>query len=249
LLEDQIDEELSDLKVRMEEACKADNATLQNGQPALQKLKLLPEVTAMLSRQNAQDAILDPEINFLQHVRFFLEPLPNGTLPAYTIQRDLFTALTSLPVQKEALISSKIGGLVLFYTRSKQPEVGVKRMAERLVEEWSRPILNKTDDWSKRQIETRYFDAESTKRATVPGSQVSLARRPAASQSARDLERERILAPSAPSRFRPTELPANYTVAPKSTFQPGMSRTADHRPIGAGGIEAFRRMTQKSKKR
>jgi transcription factor SPN1 len=131
-----------------------------SGQPALRKLQLLPEVTAILSRQNAQDAILDPEINFLQHVRFFLEPLQNGTLPAYTIQRDLFTALTRLPVQKETLISSKIGGLVLFYTRSRQPEVGIKRMAERLVEEWSRPILNKTDDWSKRQIETRYFDAE-----------------------------------------------------------------------------------------
>lgn len=133
---------------------------MQADLPATRKIALLPVVAAFLSRNNAQDYIIDPDINFLKHIRFLLEPLENGTLPAYAIQRELFVALTKLPVNKDTLKSSGIGGLALFYTRSKQPEVDIKRTAQRLVEEWSRPILNKTDDWSKRKIETRYFDSE-----------------------------------------------------------------------------------------
>jgi transcription factor SPN1 len=47
------------------------------------------------------------------------------------------------------------------------------------------------------------------------------------------------------NRARPAGLPASYTVAPRSTFDG--NRGPDHRPIGAGGLEAFRKMTQKGK--
>ena len=157
-LEAEIDELLADLKLRMEKACQADNAAREAGQPALHKLKLLPEVTSLLNRNNVQHAVLDPDTNFLQHVKFFLEPLNDGSLPAYNIQRDIFSALTKLNIEKESLLSSGIGKVVLFYTRSKKPEPVIKRMAERLLGEWSRPILKRTDDYKKRQIETRDFD-------------------------------------------------------------------------------------------
>lgn len=157
-LEDEIDEQIASLKVRMEQACVADNDAREAGQPAVHKLKLLPEVTALLNRNTVQDAVLDPETNFLQSIKYFLEPLNDGSLPAYNIQRDIFTALTKLPIEKEALLSSGIGKVVLFYTRSKRPEVGIKRMAERLLGEWSRPILKRTDDYKKRPIQTRDFD-------------------------------------------------------------------------------------------
>lgn len=142
----------------MERACQADNAARESGQPALHKLKLLPDVTAILNRNNVQHAVLDPDTNFLQHVKFFLEPLNDGSLPAYNIQRDIFSALTRLNIEKETLLSSGIGKVVLFYTRSKKPEPSIKRMAERLLGEWSRPILKRTDDYKKRHVETREFD-------------------------------------------------------------------------------------------
>lgn len=144
----------------MERACQADNSARESGQPALHKLKLLPEVAGILNRNNVQHAVLDPDTNFLQHVKFFLEPLNDGSLPAYNIQRDIFTALTRLNIEKETLLSSGIGKVVLFYTRSKKPEPSIKRMAERLLGEWSRPILKRTDDYKKRHIETREFDYE-----------------------------------------------------------------------------------------
>lgn len=157
-LEDEIDEQLASLKLQMERACQADNVARENGQPAVHKLKLLPEVTGILNRNNVQHAVLDPDTNFLQHVKFFLEPLNDGSLPAFNIQRDIFMALTKLNIEKESLLSSGIGKVVLFYTRSKKPEPSIKRMAERLLGEWSRPILKRTDDYRKRHIETRPFN-------------------------------------------------------------------------------------------
>lgn len=253
----------------MERACLADNEARRVGQPALHKLKLLPQVNAILNRNNVQHAVLDPDTNFLLHVKYFLEPLSDGSLPAYNIQRDLFTALTKLNIEKEALRSSGIGKIVLFYTKSKKPEPSIKRMAERLLGEWSRPILKRTDDYKKRHVETREFDyqyvickrcgsvmlliffffffsaAKLQQRQNI-GSQFSLTQRPA--QSAAELERERLLAaPGLNNQARMSNLPSSYTIAPKSTFDG--NRAQDHRPLGASGMEAFRKMTQKGKKK
>lgn len=46
--------------------------------------------------------------------------------------------------------------------------------------------------------------------------------------------------------MRSDGLPSSYTIAPKSTFDG--TRGSEHRPLGAGGMEAFRKMTQKKKK-
>ncbi|KAK0733785.1 hypothetical protein B0T26DRAFT_635485 [Lasiosphaeria miniovina] len=252
-LEDQIDDQIATLKVAMEKACVADNEAREQGQPAVHKLKLLPQVTALLNRTAIQDSVLDPETNFLQSLKYFLEPLNDGSLPAYNIQRDIFTALAKLPVGKDSLLSSGIGKVVLFYTRSKRPEVGIKRIAERLLGEWSRPILKRTDDYKKRHVETRDFDFNAAKlaqrqEAAVGGSQMTLTQRPA-EKTAYELERERLLAPEPlnSNRARPSGLPASYTVAPRSTFD-GV-RGPNHRPIGSGGLEAFRKMTQKKGRR
>lgn len=252
-LEEEIDEQIAALKVAMEKACVADNEAREKGQPAIHKLKLLPQVTALLNRTAIQDSVLDPETNFLQSVKYFLEPLNDGSLPAYNIQRDIFTALAKLPINKDSLLSSGIGKVVLFYTKSKRPETGIKRIAERLMGEWSRPILKRTDDYKKRHVETREFDFAAAKiaqrqEAAVTGSQMTLTQRPAG-KTQHELDRERLLAPEPinSNRARPAGLPASYTVAPKSTFD--RSSQPDFKPIGAAGLEAFRKMTQKGKKR
>lgn len=147
--------------MKMEYACEADNEAVNNSQPAIQKVKLMPEVMGLLNRQNIQHAVLDPETNFLQSVKYFLEPLQSdGSLPAYNIQRDIFAALTRMPIEKEALLSSGIGKVVLFYTKTKRAQPDIKRMAERLMGEWSRPILKRTDDYKKRMIDTRFVDTK-----------------------------------------------------------------------------------------
>ncbi|KAF3759975.1 hypothetical protein M406DRAFT_283688, partial [Cryphonectria parasitica EP155] len=248
-LEDALDEQIADVKVKMEIACENDNDAVSNHQPAVQKLKLLPEVMALLNRQSIQHAILDPETNFLQAVKYFLEPLQaDGSLPAYNIQREIFSALIRLSVQKETLLSSGIGKVVLFYTKTKRAQPEIKRMADRLMGEWSRPILKRTDDYKKRMIDTRVLSSSQSSLAHRPSSQP---RGAVSSVSAKLAEqRAKALLPlvTNPNRARPISSRTSYTVAPVSNMSSGGSGGQDHRPVGAAGIEAFRKMTQNRKK-
>jgi hypothetical protein len=152
------DAEIEEMRKRMTHAAQMDAINRREGKPAMHKLKMLPEVVSLLNRNQYVNSLVDPEINLLEAVKFFLEPLDDGSLPAYNIQRDLMTALGKLPINKETLIASGIGKVVVFYTRSKRPEPGIKRMAERLLAEWTRPILQRSDDYSKRVYQEAAFD-------------------------------------------------------------------------------------------
>lgn len=152
------DQEIEELRNRMIAAAEADGELVRQGLPASQKLKMLPEVVSLLNRNTYVQAILDPETNLLEAVRFFLEPLTDGSLPAYNIQRELFAALAKLPMNKDTLISSGIGKVIYFYRKSKRPEPAIKRQATKLMEEWSRPILQRSDDYTKKTWETVQYD-------------------------------------------------------------------------------------------
>ncbi|KAJ8069075.1 hypothetical protein OCU04_002749 [Sclerotinia nivalis] len=251
-LEEAFDDEIAALKLRMEEACQADNAARDANLPATRKLEMLPEVVALLNRNTIQHSIVDPDTNFLQSVKFFLEPLNDGSLPAYNIQRDLFQALARLPIEKEALLSSGIGKVVLYYTKSKRPEIGIKRIAERLLGEWSRPILKRSDDYKKRKVATKEFDHQAAQLAIRPsGSQSSQMPSSQRTQlTARDIERQRLLAPKIISnRARMETSNTSYSIAPRSNFDPSRGLDPSSRPIGAGGVDAFRKMTAKQGKK
>ena len=229
------DEEIANLRIRMAEAAEQDVAARNANppRPAMHKLKLLPEVTALLNRnsRDLENAIVDPENNLLESVRFFLEPLSDGSLPAYNIQRELFSALAKLPIDKESLISSQIGKVVLFYTKSKKPELGIKRAAERLLAEWTRPILKRSDDYRKRVLASAEYDPAAPRRANA--SQMS-------TTEAAAIAKARALAPPVKSnRARAQVETRTYTIVPRSTQVAG---GAFARPLGASGEDAFRRM-------
>ena len=231
------DEEIASLRIRMAEAAEADVAARQANppRPAMHKLKLLPEVTALLNRnsRDVENAIVDPENNLLESVRFFLEPLHDGSLPAYNIQRELFSALTKLPIDKESLISSALGKVVLFYTKSKKVELGIRRTAERLVQEWTRPIMKRSDDYRKRDLVSADFDPTAPRRAGNASSQMSTAE---AAAAAKAMQR----APPVKSNRARAEIEnKTYTIVPRSTQVAG---GAFARPLGASGEDAFRRM-------
>ena len=66
------DAEIDDLRRRMTHAAQIDGDARKEGKPATEKLKMLPEVVAMLNRNTHMAAITDPETNLLEAVRFFL---------------------------------------------------------------------------------------------------------------------------------------------------------------------------------
>jgi transcription factor SPN1 len=142
------DQEIEEMRARMAKAAEADTDARAKGQPASHKLTMLAEVVSLLNRNTLRHQIVDPDINLLESVRFFLEPLNDGSLPAYNIQKELFNSLAKLPISKDTLIASGIGKVVLFYTRSIKAEPSIKRQAERLVTRWT-TLLKRNDDYRR----------------------------------------------------------------------------------------------------
>ncbi|RDW76640.1 transcription factor SPN1 [Aspergillus mulundensis] len=227
-LEQMADAEIEDMRKRMTHAAQMDAINRREGKPAMHKLKMLPEVVSLLNRNQYVNSLVDPEINLLEAVKFFLEPLDDGSLPAYNIQRDLMTALGKLPINKETLIASGVGKVVVFYTRSKRPEPGIKRMAERLLAEWTRPILQRSDDYSKRVYQEAEFDP------TKITSRVKSVQDSAAEARAREL-----LPPRLANRARAEISHTSYTVVPRPTM---VQESKFARPLGASGEDRFRKM-------
>ncbi|OJK00190.1 hypothetical protein ASPACDRAFT_78120 [Aspergillus aculeatus ATCC 16872] len=228
-LEQMADAEIEDMRKRMTHAAQMDAINRREGKPAMHKLKMLPEVVSLLNRNQYVNSLVDPEINLLEAVKFFLEPLDDGSLPAYNIQRDLMTALGKLPINKETLIASGVGKVIVFYTRSKRPEPGIKRMAERLLAEWTRPILQRSDDYSKRVYQEAAFDP----------TQLGTSRPKSAQTSVAEARAREMLPPRLANRARADLTHTSYTVVPRPTM---VQESKFARPLGASGEDRFRKM-------
>lgn len=214
------------MRRRMAAAAEADNEGRKRNEPARHKLKLLPEVTALLNKNTLRDTIVDPEVNLLESVRFFLEPLSDGSLPAYDIQKDLMASLAKLPINKDTLVASGIGKVIMFYIKSKKPELTIKRQAERLFTDWTRPILRRTDDYRKKEFaqadyNPRYVLLLHTSLCILTiSSQMKTGDRSAASSQAAAVaatRKKQLEAPKAFQRARMESGPTTYTIAPKSS--------------------------------
>ncbi|KAF2274285.1 uncharacterized protein EI97DRAFT_435371 [Westerdykella ornata] len=229
-LEGMADEEIAQMYTEMVKAAQADNQGRERGEPARHKLQLLPRVMTLLNKQNLRENIVDPDTNLLQAIKFFLEPLNDGSLPAYDIQKELFGALAKLPINKDSLIASGIGKVIIFYIKSKRPEPAIKRQAERLFTDWTRPILRRSDDYRKKQFKT--VDYDPTK------SSVTRNTRPADSQAAA-ARAKALEAPRAYQRARMEGGPTTYTVVPKSNF---IANNETGRRSYAGGEDILKRM-------
>ncbi len=90
----------------------------------------------------------------------WLEPLPDKSLPSFSIQKILFSALTQLPIHTEHLRESGIGKVVLFYTKSSMPVESIKRQANLLVREWTRLATKRSDDYRNTMRRSADYDAE-----------------------------------------------------------------------------------------
>lgn len=227
-LEQMADAEIEDMRKRMTHAAQMDAISRREGNPAMHKLKMLPEVVSLLNRNQYVNSLVDPEINLLEAVKFFLEPLDDGSLPAYNIQRDLMNSLAKLPINKEALIASGIGKVIVFYTKSKRAEPGIKRMAERLLAEWTRPILQRSDDYSKRVYQEAAFDPRKL-----------TSRAPSAQATAAEARARELLPPRLANRARADITHTSYTVVPRPTV---VQESKFARPLGASGEDRFRKM-------
>ncbi|KAL0065052.1 Transcription factor iws1 [Marasmius tenuissimus] len=158
ILDSFADDEVARLRESMNAAAEEDirirSEWAQNGgdkAPAISKLKMLNEVVEVLRKTALAQSIIDN--NLLDAVKRWLEPLPDRSLPALNIQRELFALLKKMDfIDSSALKESGLGPLVLFYTKCKRVQPDVRRIAEDLVSTWSRPIVKSSASYRDRVI-------------------------------------------------------------------------------------------------
>ena len=218
------DAEVSQLREEMLNAAELDEQANREKLPATMKLKLLHKVMGALRkcvlspqsfygnthfstaphvhRSSLWQSIVDN--NLLEGVRRWLEPLPDKSLPALNIQRDIFNILPTLDIDTAVLKESKLGRIVFFYTKCKRVTPDITRTAHTLMDAWSRPIIKRSASYRDRAIPTA--DMSTGDGATHERLNVILAR-------AKEGERHRVRknAVMIPQR----EL-GSYTVAPRS---------------------------------
>ncbi|XBW38575.1 hypothetical protein QEN19_004163 [Hanseniaspora menglaensis] len=131
---------------------------------AMSKLILLPKVLKILNRVDLHDSLL--ENNILLAIRFWLDPLPDGSLPSYEIQKNLIIILKdfNLPAKNQNgnftkyLKESGIGKLLIFYKKSKKVEFNLKKKVDQLLSDWSRPIIQASDNYKHKKIIKKSYD-------------------------------------------------------------------------------------------
>lgn len=210
-LEAMQDEAISQLKNMMKEAAYMDIDCVNNKKPATNKLKLLPQVRDTLLKSNLYDSILDN--NLLEAVRTWLEPLPDASLPSFEIQKTLLNELVKMPIKTIHLRESGLGKVMIFYQKSKKVDSSLKRIAEKLIGDWTRPVMGRSDNYRAREIPTANFDFEKFNKktklqSTLKKSENTIVRKSLYQESAD--RRKRAAAPEARSSV--------YTIAPQSNL-------------------------------
>ncbi|KAJ3200698.1 Transcription factor iws1 [Entophlyctis luteolus] len=159
----EIDEIVAKMVERMKEAASADHESHKMQKPALAKIKMLPQVNVNLAKQHWHDQLLDN--NILDAMKLWLEPLrSDGSLPNLDIQKSMFNSLQKLPINTDHLRDSKIGRVVMFYTKCDRTTPSILKLANELLEKWMRPILGRSQDYKKSGTKFVSFDATEAKK-------------------------------------------------------------------------------------
>jgi len=145
------DDEVARLREVMNTAADEDIRANNEKQPATAKLKLLPEAMETLRKAALAQSMIDN--NLLEAVRRWLEPLPDRSLPALNIQRELFNIIRKMEfIDSAVLKESGLGRVVLFYTKCKRVTGDIGRIANELVSTWSRPIIKRSASYRDRVV-------------------------------------------------------------------------------------------------
>ncbi|QCD87562.1 Transcription factor IIS [Vigna unguiculata] len=130
---------MTEFKVAVEE----DIDLYRQGKPVTNKLKKLPLLTDVLSKNHFQQQFLDHGL--LTVLKNWLEPLPDGSLPNLTIHTKILKILNDIDIEhndrKEQLKNSGIGNVIMLLSKSDE-EININRkLAEELVNKWKKIVI------------------------------------------------------------------------------------------------------------
>ena len=147
---------------RMADASNADKDACVQGIPAIQKLKLLPAVTAQFLVRDNQEQFIENGV--MTAIADWLTPLPNGALPNLKIRSTLLAALIDFPAcSTETLKASGVGKAINRLAHHPKEMRDNKILCKKLTKRWCKQIfqINDTGGFSKQDRQER--DAEQYK--------------------------------------------------------------------------------------
>jgi len=199
------DRVISEFIEKMEQAYKEDKAANLNKQPALAKLKLLPEVLSLFHKQSIRESYFDG--GFLKQCKNWLSPLPDGTLPNMKIREGILKSLEKLDLTEDLLRASGIGRAVMTLSKHKSESLPNQKICTALISKWSRPIFD---------ISSTYKELEKYEKETH--LQINNSKKPkrklSLSQDPLDLSSSQEVLPS--YTIRPQKVRMEYSIRPPS---------------------------------
>jgi len=148
---------------KMEQAASDD--VFSNGQkePALNKLKMLPEVQHLLKKKMLQEQFV--ECGVLKSIYSWLKPLPDGSLPnlkVRTVLLELLNEFTRAPL--DILKDSGVGRAVMVLWKHPSETPQNKKLANTLIEKWSRPIFGISEKYKDLREEEEQQQQQEVKK-------------------------------------------------------------------------------------
>lgn len=142
----ELEEEAKVFLSKMEEAADEDEEAVAQKRPALKKLSKLNEVCEFLANRDMTRPLLDMDV--LSICKRWIQPLPNGQLGNVTVRQRLLKAISLMTgengITPHDLKRSEFGKVVMSLYMHKSETPAMKRQMKGLIEQWSRPIFQKS---------------------------------------------------------------------------------------------------------
>lgn len=141
-----VEEDAKPLLEKMEQAADDDDEAIAQKRPALKKLGLLSEVSEKLANRELMRPLLEHDL--LSICKRWIQPLPNGKLGNVTVRQRLLYSISLMTgengISKDDLRQSEFGKVVMSLYMHKNETAPMKRQLKLLIDQWSRPIFQKS---------------------------------------------------------------------------------------------------------
>ncbi|KAL7545156.1 hypothetical protein ACHAWF_008509 [Thalassiosira exigua] len=142
----ELEEEGTAFLKEMDAAADADDESIKNRRPGMKRLAMLPRVMEVLARKDMVRVLLD--LDLLSSCKRWIQPLPNGSLGNVTLRRRVVECVSNMTgengVNASDLKRSGFGKTVMTLYMHKSETPDVKRLLKGCIEQWSRPIFQKS---------------------------------------------------------------------------------------------------------
>ena len=142
----ELEEDAKEFMDRMERAAEEDELAVKERRPATKKLSMINTVVEMFTKRDATRVLLDLDV--LSICRRWIQPLPDGSLGNVTVRQKMLDSIANMTgemgITPGDLKRSEFGKVVMSLYMHKSETPAMKRKLKNLIEQWSRPIFQKS---------------------------------------------------------------------------------------------------------